>query len=66
MKQISFALFGGRRFKYIILTSTLNHFYTALFIANIFNTRVPDLDMIIDLKTVKFQQFESEEDKIGK
>ena len=30
------------------------------------NTRVPDLDMIIDLKTVKFQQFESEEDKIGK
>ena len=63
--EINQALFGRQRYRNIVLICALNHLYPTLLIANTFHRRVPGLHMVISLDSLRFVQYQSEEDKTG-
>jgi hypothetical protein len=65
MQEISFALFGRRRFRRIEVTCSLNLFFSALKICSIIHQRVAGLYMIVDLEKIEYVDFEDENDTKG-
>ena len=63
IKDISYGLFGSKRYTNIILECSLNNFYDTLSLANILQRRVEGLALIIRFDTVDFLLFEEGSDK---
>ena len=63
VKEISFGLFGRRRYRNFYLQCTLNNMYDALSLANILQRRVEGLAMVIRFEKVQYQLFEENSDK---
>ena len=58
IKEISFGLFGRRRYRNFYLVCTLNNLFDTLSLANILQRRVEGLAMVIRFEKVKYQLFE--------
>ena len=63
IKEISFGLFGRRRYRNFYLECSLNNFFDALTLANILQRRVEGLAMVVRFEKVNYQLFEDGSDK---
>lgn len=65
LKEISFALFGRRRFKRIEVTCSLNLLFSGLKICSRIHRGIAGMAMVVELEKVQYTDFEDEEDQKG-